>query len=110
VAGGLVYVGFSNGELKALRMDNGLPQWKTDIAEPEGISELERLVDIDGSPILAVDKIYVVSFQGNMAAVDPVSGRILWQREASSYVAPVSGFGNLYLVASDDEITALDRQ
>ena len=51
----LVVTGFANGKMVALDRELGIPRWNKRLAVPEGRSELERLVDIDGTPVFDRD-------------------------------------------------------
>jgi outer membrane protein assembly factor BamB len=103
-----VLAGFANGKVVALNIEDGALIWQERIGIPAGRSELERLVDIDGSLLVKDNLLYVVGFQGHIAAIDLSSGKTAWKREASSYHGPVAGLGNLYIVTENDHIEALD--
>ena len=79
------------------------------VAVPEGRSELERLVDIDGNPALLDDTLYVVSYQGRLVAINISSGRLLWSRDISSYNSLAVDNSNLYVSDNDSTLWALDR-
>ena len=81
----LAIAGLSTGKIVALDTRNGVPVWEQRVAIPQGRSELERIVDIDGGLLLSGGTLYVASYQGRMAALEMESGRVLWQRDASSY-------------------------
>lgn len=106
--GGAVIAGFANGKVMALSVEDGALLWQERIGIPTGRSELERLVDIDGSLLVVDNLLYVCGYQGHIAALDLNAGKILWKREASSYHGPVNGLGNLYIVTEQDHLTALD--
>ncbi|MBU2709967.1 outer membrane protein assembly factor BamB [Zooshikella harenae] len=110
IVSGAVFSGFADGEVKAFVADRGFQIWKQKVAVPKGRNELERMVDIDGPLLLSENKLYAVSFQGNAVAMDPRSGGLLWQQEASSYGGLAQGFGNLYMSGTDGHITALDQE
>ncbi len=80
-AGGLVLVGNDDGSLVAIRPDDGVLVWEVPIAEPEGRSELDRLVDIDGDLALGAQAVYASSVRGVTAAVSLAGGQILWTRD-----------------------------
>lgn len=84
IADDVVIAGYDNGKLVALSIQDGKVLWEKSIAVPRGRTELERLVDIDADPVVINDTIYVVTYQGNLSAVDIYSGQILWSREMSS--------------------------
>jgi outer membrane protein assembly factor BamB len=106
----LVIAGLSNGKLIAVDTERGLPVWEQSIAIPKGRSELERVVDIDGSLLLSGGTLYTVTYQGKVAAVDIESGRLLWQRDASSYVGVAQGFGNVYVSLANGTVESIDER
>jgi outer membrane protein assembly factor BamB len=106
----LAIAGLSSGKVIALDAQRGLPVWEQRVAIPQGRSELERVVDIDGGVLLSGGKLYVVSFQGRVAALDMDSGRVLWQREASSSVGVAQGFGNVYVSLANGTVEGIDER
>ncbi|HCP57351.1 MAG TPA: outer membrane protein assembly factor BamB, partial [Pseudomonas sp.] len=70
----------------------------------------ERVVDIDGGLLLSGGKLYVVSYQGRVAALDVDSGRVLWQREASSSVGVAEGLGSVYVSQANGTVEAIDER
>lgn len=80
-AAGLILVGNDDGTVVALRPDDGLPVWEAPVAEPEGRSELDRLVDIDGDLAVGAEAIYASSVRGITAAISITSGQIGWTRD-----------------------------
>lgn len=106
----LAIAGLSSGKVIALDAQRGIPVWEQRVAIPQGRSELERVVDIDGGPLLSGGKLYVVSYQGRVAALDLESGRVLWQREASSSVGVAQGFGNVYVSLANGTVEGIDER
>lgn len=103
-----VYAGLASGKVVSLAAENGVPIWEQRIAQPQGRSELERMVDIDGDLLLDDRTLYVAAFQGNLAALNAESGQPLWQQPASSYGGPATGFGSVYLSHSDGAVEAFE--
>lgn len=106
----LVVAGLSSGKVIAVDAQRGLPVWEQRIAIPQGRSELERVVDIDGGLLLSGGTVYAVSYQGRVAAMDLESGRVLWQREASSSVGVAQGFGNVYVSHASGTVEGIDER
>ncbi|RJG10272.1 outer membrane protein assembly factor BamB [Pseudomonas cavernicola] len=106
----LAFAGLSSGKVIALDTQRGLPVWEQRVAVPQGRSELERVVDIDGGLVLSDNVLYVVSYQGRVAGLDLESGRILWQREASSNVGLAQGLGNVYVSLANGTIEGIDER
>lgn len=84
VDGGAVYAGFAGGKLISIRADNGKLMWEASVAQPKGVTEIERIADITSLPVVDGPLVYAVAYQGRIAAVDRSTGRILWNREISS--------------------------
>lgn len=72
--------GLSTGKVVALDTRNGVPVWEQrgDVAIPQGRSELERIVDIDGGLLLSGGTLYVASYQVHHG------GHWTWNRVACS--------------------------
>lgn len=106
---GAVITGFASGKVSAIRASNGEPVWEQRVMLPEGRSELERIVDVDGMPLISAGNVYVASFQGRVKALRQRDGSQIWEREISSFLDLTEGYSQVYVVAEDDVITAFDR-
>ncbi|NMY75923.1 MULTISPECIES: outer membrane protein assembly factor BamB [Pseudomonas] len=106
----LAVAGLSTGKVVALDTRNGVPVWEQRVAIPQGRSELERIVDIDGGLLLSGGTLYVASYQGRMAALELESGRVLWQRDASSYAGVAQGFGSVYVSLASGTVEGVDER
>ena len=108
--GGLVFAGFSDGNVTAVAETSGAPVWKQRIMLPQGRTELDRMVDVDSTPIIgASGLLYAASFQGRLKALRPADGGTIWEMETSTYLDLAEGYGHVYLVASDDVIAAVGQ-
>ncbi len=106
---GLVVAGFSSGKLSALSVDKGLVIWEASIAVPRGRSEIERIVDIDGDPVIVGSIVYVGSYQGSIAEVDLRSGGLGWKRDVSSYGGLGVDYSQVYATDENSHVWALAR-
>lgn len=98
-------VAFASGQVYALLSESGQPLWQYAVGEPAGRTELERLVDVDASPVVRDGVVYVTGYQGHVAAVDLRSGQEIWKRQASSFQAPALDYGNVYISGSNGVIS-----
>lgn len=80
-AAGLVVVGNDDGTVVALRQEDGAPVWEAPVAEPEGRSELDRLVDVDGDLAVGSDAIYASSVRGITVSISLAGGQVGWTRD-----------------------------
>lgn len=108
VMGGATLAGFANGKLVALETESGFVAWERLIGEPNGRSELERLIDLDGRFWVSDQVVYAVTFQGGLAAVDVPSGRVLWTKPVSSYQGVSEYLSQLYVVDTNSVLVAKD--
>lgn len=106
---GLVVAGFANGKLVALSAEKGFVGWETNIAIPQGRTELERIVDIDGDPVIVGTAVYVTTYQGRIAVINLQNGNPGWQRDMSSYVSLGVDFSQVYVTDADSHVWALSR-
>jgi len=106
VGGDVVLASFSNGKLIALSADVGQPLWQYEVGQPQGRTELERLVDISGQPLVLDSAVMVSGYQGKLALVDIRTGQEIWSRKASSLHAPMIGEGNIYLSSANGNVVA----
>ena len=82
---GVIYAGFPGGKLAAIREDNGSLLWEVTVAQPKGVTEIERASDVTSTPVIDGRTIYTVAYQGKISAIDRVDAKILWNRDISSY-------------------------
>ena len=109
VESGLVVAGFANGKLVGLSAEKGFPVWETSIAVPQGRSEIDRLVDIDGDPIIVGGVVYVTTYQGRIAVIEAQTGNQGWQRDMSSHVGLGVDFSQVYVTDDESNVWALSR-
>ena len=109
ISSGVAVAGFDGGRLVGVSLDNGQPLWETLVALPTGRSELDRMVDIDGTIAIDDQTVYVVTFQGRTAAVDLFSGTILWRRDMSSHAGIGLDKTAVYVTDEESHVWALDR-
>lgn len=109
VAEGIVICGFDGGRLTALDITSGRMIWETSIATPSGRSELERMVDIDATPVIVEGIVYAVTYQGQLAAMMLNTGRVLWNLQLSSNAGFTIDGDNIYITDDKSVISAIDR-
>lgn len=110
VDSGAVYAGFAGGKLVAIRADNGKLLWETTIAQPKGVTEIERIADITSLPVVDGPLVYAVAYQGKIAAVDRRNGKVLWNRDISSYSGLSADLGKIFVAHSLGAVYSLDYE
>lgn len=109
VSGKTVITGLSNGKVVAINLHNGMIEWERALAVPRGRSELQRMVDIVADPIVIGQTVYAINYQGKLAALNVMTGEMMWERELSSYQNMISSEKALYLTDTDHNLWAIDR-
>lgn len=79
-----VYAGFPGGKLLALSVIDGMPRWEATVANPKGVTELERIADVTGTPQVQGKEVCAASYQGRVTCFDASTGESRWAREVSS--------------------------
>ncbi|MGP9686040.1 outer membrane protein assembly factor BamB [Halomonas sp. AOP25-F1-15] len=103
------FIGLANGRLATLDNRNGQPLWDMQVATPRGRSEVERLVDLSGQPIITPDgRLFVTSYNGRVVALEATQGDLLWEANLSSRHTPLLVGNLLYIVTDDSNVVALD--
>ncbi len=108
VDGGAVYAGFSGGKMAAVRADNGKLLWETTVAIPKGVTEIERIADITSLPVVNGPVVYAVAYQGRIAAIDRLTGKVLWNREISSYSGIAHDDNKIYVAHALGSVYSLN--
>jgi outer membrane protein assembly factor BamB len=109
-ASGGVFWGTANGRLAAAIIDSGQLIWQQPIATPKGATEIDRLVDVDASPLIMGTNLYTVGFNGQLVAIDLRSGSPAWKRNYSSAMDITSDGRTLYLITDRDHVVAVDAR
>ncbi len=109
VQGGVVVAGFASGKLVAIEAERGLVAWEASVAIPRGRSELERIVDIDGDPVIVGPAVFVTTYQGRVAAVELRTGTLGWKRDISSNAGLSVDYSQVYVTDEDSHVWALSR-
>lgn len=105
---GAAIVGGDNGRVSAVMMNQGQIIWQQRISQPSGATEIDRLADVDTTPVVVNGVVYALAYNGNLTALDLRSGQILWKREIGSVHDMIVDAGRIFLVDQDDRVMALN--
>lgn len=112
--GELFFTGFANGNIVALRRDTGSVAWLQSLK-----GEASGFFDVDATPVVLDETLYVTSSSGGVYALDKTSGLVRWRTplwdasmpSASGNVGGLTTDGTyLYVAVADLGIHALDLQ
>lgn len=103
-----VVVAAANAYVYALDVITGAPRWQRRVAVNEGRGDIQRLIDVDGAPIVVGSKMISVSYQGQVTAMDINDQKILWSEKASSLKSPAADNQAVYVANANGHLVAYD--
>ncbi len=104
-----VVVGFSSGELNALRAENGRTVWSDALARTGRSTAMAALSDIDASPVIDRGRVFAIGHGGRMAALELATGQRVWERNFAGTSTPWVAGDFLYIVTLEGEVICLTR-
>lgn len=107
---GVVYAGFPGGKLAAIKLANGIQQWEVNVSLPRGATELERVNDVAGKPMVDAQKVCAVTYQGRVACFGRARGELLWARDMSSDTGLGMDEQFIYVTDDKDAVIAMDKE
>lgn len=104
-----VLIAAANAYVYAIDTVTGVPRMQRRVAINDGRSDIQRLNDIDGDPVIYEGRLLITtSFQGQVTVTDLATQQVLWSEDASSIRRP-EVFDNKVFVSKDNgEIVAFD--
>ena len=109
ISGNLVISGFDNGRIGAYSLRDGELQWENTIAVGRGRTEIDRLADVDATPVVQGRDVYAVAYRGRLANMALESGQVMWATEMSSYNGLSLDWTTVYVAEADGEVVAVNR-
>ena len=113
-AGVLIAVGDTlvtgvSGRLAGLNPNNGSVRWDAAIANPRGVNEIERLVDLVGRVGRVGDQVCARAFQSAVGCVDAGRGALAWTKTANGAVGVHADAGQVYGSEANGRVVAWKR-
>jgi outer membrane protein assembly factor BamB len=110
VRAGIVFVGYDDGAVVALRLNDGSVVWNQTIVSQDGRTELERLADIGQQMVIVASDLIVSSYKSRLVSLAADSGRLLWFKEISSGTGVQVDRTNVAVSDKVDDLWILDRR
>lgn len=110
VAFGAAIVGGDNGRVSAVLMKQGQLIWQQRISQATGATEIDRLSDVDTTPVIVNGVVYALAYNGNLTALDLRSGQVMWKRELGSVNDFIVDANRIFLVDQNDRVVALNAE
>ncbi|MBL4829221.1 MAG: outer membrane protein assembly factor BamB [Aliivibrio sp.] len=109
ISGG-VFWGMSNGRLAAALISKGQLLWQQPIGMPKGSTEIDRIVDVDSTPLIIGGRLFTIGFNGQLVALELRTGKAAWKRNYSSVTDLVTDGGRIFVVTENDYVVAVDAR
>ena len=103
-----VLIGSSNAYIYVLDALSGIPKFQRRVAVSDGRSDIQRLVDIDGEPVVAGQFVVTTSYQGQVTVLDLASQQVVWSEDASSIQRPEVVGNGVFVAQTDGKIKAFE--
>ena len=99
---------FASGDVVAFRPENGSILWTESLGASRLNSAGADINDIRARPVIAGDKVFVVSNGGLLSAMELKTGSVIWEREIGGINQPWLAGDMLYVLSSYEELVALE--
>lgn len=101
-----VIVASANAYVYALDVISGVPRFQRRVAISDGRSDIQRLIDIVGDPVVSGQYLVTTSFQGQVTVTDLATQRVVWSEEASSTNSPEVVGDKVFVSTTDGKLNA----
>lgn len=109
IVDGMVLSGLPNGKLIAIDIASGNVQWEGTVALSQGATDLERIVEVLGTPQIQGPLLCGVAYQGQVTCFDVTQGgQPAWQQYFSSNTGLGSDQAHVYAADTRDIAHAFD--
>ncbi|SJN33362.1 MULTISPECIES: outer membrane protein assembly factor BamB [Psychrobacter] len=99
----------ADGRLHAVTTDSGLPQWSRRVGVGSGSSEVERMSDVDGKPIVDKNQLFAVSYSGQLLGIDLASRQVMFVKDMASLKSLAVNNQQVIATSLDGKVAAYDR-
>jgi len=101
-----VIAAFDNGQIVSFAATDGSRSWDARVSQPKGKTDLERIVDIEGSPVVNGGLVYAGSYQGNVVAISRGQGNLIWKKGLSTYQNLAVANGKVFVSTDRSRVIA----
>ncbi|MBC7466598.1 MAG: PQQ-binding-like beta-propeller repeat protein [Bdellovibrio sp.] len=104
LSNGILYVGFSDGSLVSFNAKTGSQQWEI------SLNKNTRFKDIDSSPIVDGDYLYINSYDDKLYCVSKNKGEIVWSVKSGGVSTPVISGDRIIFGSSKSEMISVYKK
>lgn len=103
-----ILIASANAYIYVIDAISGVPKMQRRVAVSDGRSDIQRLVDIDGEPVVAGQFVVTTSYQGQVTVLDLASQQVVWSEDASSIQRPEVVGNGVFVAQSNGKISAYE--
>ncbi|MDH3975489.1 MAG: PQQ-binding-like beta-propeller repeat protein [Deltaproteobacteria bacterium] len=103
---GIVYTGFGNGLIVAVGAYDGSLVWKKSL---RGKKRGARFQDVDTSPAIDGNRLYIASYDGGLYALNATTGDTIWHYNSGGSATPAFDEEALYFADNDGNLIAVHK-
>jgi len=108
-SGDLVIIPYTNGDIYALRANNGRPLWNDSLTRTGSADSLSSINDIAGRPVIDGNLVFAISHAGRLVAIDSRTGERRWTRDLAGVQTPWVAGDYLYVVGMDGVLYCFEK-
>ncbi len=98
---------FSAGQLTAVRPNNGAELWKVAFDQSDKGEAYSIIGDFGGSPVIKLNKVFLISSSGQLLALNLNSGRKIWSALVGSNSTPIIDGGSIFVVSTKGQLVRI---
>ena len=106
----LVIVPYTNGDVYALRANNGRAVWSDSLTKTGVADTLSSINDIAGRPVIDGNIVFAISHAGRLVAIDALSGERLWTRDLAGVQTPWVAGEFVYVTGMDGVLYCFEKR
>ncbi len=102
LAGGRLLTGLTNGQVVALNPSDGTLVWDIDTSVDADTSQSDapEFYDVDTTPLVIGDTIYVASFTTGLYSLDLANGSVRWRQQEFRGITAITAAGSALVISS----------
>ncbi len=108
-SGDLIVVPYTNGDIYALRANNGRAVWSDSLTKTGVADSLSSINDIAGRPVIDGNIVFAISHAGRFVAVNALSGERLWTRDLAGVQTPWVAGNFVYVMGMDGVLYCFEK-
>ena len=108
--GEVLFANVAAGKIRAINTADGALLWENTVAVSKGATEIDRLNDAVGRPLVESGRVCAASFQGRVACFSQKDGSLLWAKELSSVSGLATNATLLFATDVMGTVTAFNKE